>query len=105
LMALRSEKPHLFKAENLPELLRRLNQVASFPSDQLFLRLSLPNKGLAVKGAEMPDLPSHRALIYTDAKRNDVQGFRQVLLKKYELPFVVNGNHTTSITINRRVDQ
>jgi hypothetical protein len=103
--ALRSEKPHLFRAENLSELLSRFNQMASYPENKLFLRLTLPNRGLAVKSTEMPDLPSHKAQIYASAKRNDVQPYRQALVREYDLPFVAEGGQVLSIKVDRRADQ
>ncbi|MBI4578089.1 MAG: hypothetical protein HY718_00210 [Planctomycetes bacterium] len=103
--ALRSEKPHLFRAENLPELLERFNQTAAVPDNRLFLRLAVPRGGLAIKSTELPDLPAYRAQLYTGSKRSDVQPYREALVKEYEVPFVVDGGQTLSVTVNRRADQ
>lgn len=103
--ALRTEKPHLFQAENLPEVLARFNQTASYPGNKLFLRLALPKGGLAVKSTELPDLPSHMAQIYNSAKRNDTKPYREALIREYDLPFAVEGGETLSIKVDRRADQ
>lgn len=105
LMALRSEKPHLFRAENLAELLKRLNQISAEPDNRLFLRLTLPDKGLAIKSTEMPDLPSHVAAIYGGARRTDVQSFQEALVRQYDLPFAAEGGRSIPITVSRRADQ
>jgi hypothetical protein len=103
--ALRTEKPHLFQAENLPEVLARFNQMASYPGNKLFLRLSLPKGGLAVRSTELPDLPSHMAYIYNSAKRNDTKSYREAQVREYDLPFAAEGGETMSIKVDRRADQ
>jgi hypothetical protein len=103
--ALRTEKPHLFRAESLPELLARLNQVSEEPDNRLFLRLTLPTGGLAVKSTELPDLPSFMTQIYSNANRSDIQPYREALIKRYDLPFAAEGGQAVSITVDRRADQ
>lgn len=105
MLALRSEKPHLFRAESLPELLGRLNQISAEPDNRLFLRLTLPSKGLAVKSTELPDLPSHVAAIYGGSRRTDIQPFQEALVKHYDLPFAAEGGRSLPITVSRRADQ
>lgn len=105
LAALRVEKPHLFRAESLPELLERLNQVAAEPDNRLFIRLTLPTGGLAIKTTELPDLPSYMRQIYGNTNRSDVQAYREALITQYDLPFAAEGGQTVGITVNRRADQ
>jgi hypothetical protein len=105
MMALRGEKPHLFRAENLPELLTRLNQISAEPDNRLFLRLTLPKGGLAVKSTEMPDLPSFMTQVYTSAKRSDVQPYREAIVSHHDLPFAAEGGQALTVTVNRRADQ
>jgi len=105
LAALRAEKPHLFRAENLSQLLARLNQVTAEPDNRLFLRLGLPKGGLAIKETELPDLPSFMAHIYSKASRSDIQAYREALVAHYELPFAAQGGKALNITVSRRADQ
>lgn len=105
LLALRQEKPHLFRAENLNELLDGFNRLSSWPDNKLFLRLAVSRPGLAVKKTELPDLPSYMRQIYNDANRPDVRPCGQSIVQEYEVPFVVEGAHALKVTVNRRADQ
>jgi hypothetical protein len=105
MIGMRNEKPHLFRAESMSELLSRYNQMSSIPDNKLFMRLTLPKGGLAIKSTELPDLPLHKAQIFNGAKRNDVQSYREALVREYELPFALDGGQTLTVTVNRRADQ
>lgn len=105
LSALRGEKPHLFRAENQRELLRRFNELAAYPGNKLFLRLMLPEGGLAIKNTELPNLPSYMTQIFSAANRDDIQPYREARVREYDLPFVVEGGKTMSIKVDRRADQ
>jgi hypothetical protein len=89
----------------MPELLDRLNQISAEPDNRLFLRLTLPEGGLAVKNVELPDLPSYMTQIYTAAKRTDIQPYQQALIKQYDLPFAAEGGQMAAVTVSRRADQ
>ncbi len=103
--ALRSEKPHLFKAESSAEALRRFNELAAVPDNRLYLRLGLPDKGLAVHRVELPNLPSFQARIYGEFKRTDINPYKESLVSYHEMPFDVDGGQTLQITVSRRADQ
>lgn len=103
--AVRQEKPHLFRAENLGELLERLNQFSRVPENRLYMRLSVPEGGLAVDKVELPSLPSFQARILADSRRPDVQPYKEPLVKEYDTPFAVSGSEMLKIKVNRRMDQ
>lgn len=103
--SLRSEKPHLFRAESLRETLDRFNMAAANPGNKLFLRLTLPKGGLAVKNTELPDLPSHMTRILSSTRRGDVQAYRETIVREHVLPFAVSGGESFSIKVDRRADQ
>lgn len=105
MLALRQEKPHLFRAENLEQLLAGLNRITSCPANRLYMRLSLPEGGMAVKSRELPELPSYLAKIYSDANRSDVAGYHEALVREFDTPFVVQGAHTLTVKVDRRADQ
>jgi len=105
LRALRSEKPHLFYAENLNQVLQGLNRIVSFPENRLYMRLILPTKGLAIKQVEMPELPSFREQIFSQSKRTDVRNYTEAMVVQHETDFVVNGDKSFEIQVDRRADQ
>ncbi len=104
LSALRQEKSYLWRVENLTEALSALNLVGSFPEDRLYMRLTLPAGGLAIGRVEMPELPSFRQKIVADAKRGDVEPYRESLMVQHETGFAVRGGQTFKIKVQRRDD-
>jgi len=102
LSALRDEKPHRWRVENIAEVLSALNLSASFPEDRLYVRLTLPEGGLAIGRVEMPELPSFRRKIVADAQRGDVQPYTEAMLVQYETGFAVSGSQSFKIQVKRR---
>lgn len=105
LAGLRQEKPHLFRAESLADTVQRLQLLMSVPDNQLHLRLTVPEGGVAIKDVELPDLPSFQTAIYRDASQPDIQPYREALVRDYDVPFVVKGSATLQIKVDRRADQ
>lgn len=106
MFALQNEKPHLFRAETLPEALEVINLIASIPDNRVFLRLGLPAGGVAYDRTEMPELPSfHRKLLADTGQSSHLSAFTDTLVKVYETDFAVMGNRTTTIKVNRKAYQ
>ncbi len=105
LAALRNEKEHLFRVESAADLLAALNRVAAVRSDRVYLRLGVPEGGLAWRGVEMPSLPSFRTRILEESRRRDVQRYREALVREVPTEFAVQGEWTGAITVDRRADQ
>lgn len=105
LMAWRMKKPHLFKADSLPEMLAAFNRLAGCPDNGVYLRLSLPAGGMAVDQTEMPELPSFRRQILADSRRTDVRKYSEVLAVRHDTPFAVSGERSFKIKVSRRADQ
>jgi len=61
--------PYKFVPQNLPSLLEAMNSLLAIRRDRLYCLLVLPPGGVAVEGAELPDLPATKALVLTDVKR------------------------------------
>ncbi|HSW44743.1 MAG TPA: hypothetical protein VLM89_04145 [Phycisphaerae bacterium] len=102
LEALRQEKPHKLRAENLPDLLDMLNYVTSFPQNRLYMRLEVPKGGMAVGRLEMPELPSFRQKILMDSRRPDIVAYTEALVVEQEADFTVNGSLSTAIKVSRK---
>ena len=104
IMALKQEKPHLWRADNLGEALAALNLAASFSADRLYLRLALPQGGLAVGRNEMPELPSFKKQILLDARRGDVGPYTEALVVQARTDFAVNGSQSVTIKVSRKTE-
>ncbi|MHC4675921.1 MAG: hypothetical protein ACYTBZ_25810 [Planctomycetota bacterium] len=105
LTGLRKEKPHLFRAESLSQVLRVLNRIGSFSENRVYMRLILPASNLAVKQVEMPELPSFRRQILSESKRSDVHDFTEAKVVQHPTDFMVSGNRSFEIEVSRRADQ
>jgi hypothetical protein len=66
---LRKAVPYRFVAPDMPGLIKALKDALSVERDRLYCLLVLPAGGLALQGAELPDLPGTKALIFQDARR------------------------------------
>jgi hypothetical protein len=105
LASLRTEKPHLFSAETLPEVLAVLNRMGAHPENRLYVRLGLNRGGLAVNHMEMPDLPSFRRVIMEASEHSNITPYSEALVEYHEMDFAVKGTKLLAIKIDRRADQ
>jgi hypothetical protein len=105
LSAMRSEKPHLFRADNLQDLLEGFNRLTGCPDNGVYMRLALPKGGLAVKQTELPELPSFRRQILADGRRTDITRFSEVKAVRFDTDFSVTGERGFRIRVSRRADQ
>jgi hypothetical protein len=105
LMSLRQQKPHLFTARTLDEMLKVLNLIGSFRSDRLYLQLELPKGGLAVHRTEMPELPSFRQRIVKEAHGEDAREYEDSLVIQKKTGFVIQGGKSTRIKVSREAEK
>jgi hypothetical protein len=61
--------PYKFMPQNIETLVESMNNLLAIGRDELYLLLVLPDAGVAVERAELPDLPATKALLLQDAKR------------------------------------
>lgn len=105
LRALSAEKPHLLLARSPDQLLAALNLIADYPGNRLYMRLRLPQGGLAVDKTEMPEPPSFWKSILTESNRTDVRPYVESILAQHETGFSVEGSRGLTIVVDRRADQ
>ncbi len=105
LKALQAEKPYLFAARNLPQALEAFNRLGACAENKVYMRLRLPEKGLAVNRMEMPELPSYRARIYASAGRSIIHPMTEALVVEHPVDFVVRGEQILPIKVRREGDQ
>jgi hypothetical protein len=102
LRALRKEKPHLFEARNLKELLKAVQTAADVREDRLYCRLVTKEGGLSIDGRQMAKLPSCRAAILADSKRSDVTPYQEAIVVTRPLGFAVSGMRNFKVTIDKK---
>jgi hypothetical protein len=61
--------PYKFIPQNLETLVESMNDLLALSRDKLYFLLVLPDAGVAVERAELPDLPATKALLLQDVKR------------------------------------
>ncbi len=61
--------PYKFIPQNLESLVEAMNNLLTINRDNLYCLLVLPDAGVAVERAELPDLPATKILLLQDVKR------------------------------------
>ena len=62
--------PYRYIPENLPSLISIINNVANTKRNNLHILLALPDGGIAIESAELPELPLSKTLLLNDEKRS-----------------------------------
>lgn len=97
---LRRMTPYRFTPENLDTLVGALNDVLAIDRDGLYCMLVLPEGGVAIENAELPDLPATKALVLGDATRAaKMQVYPGWLEKKIRTGFVLAGQQVMGVTV------
>jgi hypothetical protein len=99
---LRKAVPYRFIAQNMSGLIEALNDVLGIERDKLYCLLLLPPRGVALQGAELPDLPATKALILQDATRAlNAQPYPRWLEKNLDTDTVIIDREAMSITVEK----
>jgi hypothetical protein len=99
---LRKAVPYRFIAQNMSGLIEALNDVLGIERDRLYCLLLLPPRGVALQGAELPDLPATKALILQDATRTlNAQPYPRWLEKSLDTDTVIIDREAMSITVEK----
>jgi hypothetical protein len=96
----RSEAPHRYRARDLDHLVEILREQT--PQRRLYIRMQLPDRGIAMKGIELPSLPSSMLPIIASQKATGLSLTRKSIKAHVETPFVVSGRHQVSVLIRER---
>ena len=100
LSADRSDAPHRTKPRNVAALVDMLR--VQEPNNRLFIRMRLPDRGLALKGTEMPSLPSSMLSVIASPKLTGLMATRKSIKAWVDTPYVVTGNHTLPMLVRPR---
>ncbi|MFA5423488.1 MAG: SpoIVB peptidase S55 domain-containing protein [Phycisphaerae bacterium] len=91
-----------FIAENYETLISALNNILSVRRDRLYCVFMLPESGVTLERAELPDLPMTQVLVLTDSTRTtDAQPYRHWIEKSVRTPQVIRGAGQMKIEVVR----
>ncbi|MBN1788004.1 MAG: hypothetical protein JW806_06375 [Sedimentisphaerales bacterium] len=62
--------PYKYTPENLPSLINIINDIANTKRNQMYMILELPDEGITIETAQLPDLPLSKAMLLKDKKRS-----------------------------------
>lgn len=95
-----SEAPHKQRPDNLDQLLTQLREQE--PSGRIYLRVKLPDRGVAYRGVELPSLPDSILQVVGSAKTTGLVLTGKSLVSHAETPYVVKGHHRLQVLIRQR---
>jgi hypothetical protein len=101
-----TEMPQRFDPKTVEELFGALHRVGETQGDCLYLRLPLVGRHLAVGHEELADLPESRKGILSQAvPPGDAQTFTQSLVTSVSAPYVLSGQATAELEVEREPKQ
>ncbi|UCG56011.1 MAG: hypothetical protein JSU70_14200 [Phycisphaerales bacterium] len=99
---LRKAVPYRYIAQSMPSLIKALNDSLRIRRDRLYCLLAMPPGGIAVEGAELPDLPATKTLVLHSAKRTlRTQAYRPWLEETVDTGTVVIDKRVVPIIVER----
>ena len=96
----RSEAPHRYKPRNLAGLIDTLR--IQEPNHRLFIRMRLPDRGVAFKGAELPSLPPSMLAVIASPKLTGLTTTGKSIKAWVDTPYVVGGSHSLPVLVRPR---
>ena len=93
------ERPHEFDPQSLGELFEALQNVVQGDTKKLYLRVSLPEGGLALGRRELPNLPESKALILAEAGGVDTHVFGKSVQGEIATQYVIKGSAKATFTV------
>lgn len=96
----RAEAPHRYVPRDLDHLVEILRQQVS--QRRLWLRMQLPDRGVAMRSVELPMLPASMLPIVASPKTTGLTLTGRSISTSVETPFVVTGNHALTLTVKPR---
>jgi len=99
---LQSEMPHRFSPRTVPQLFEAIRRTVDRDSGRLYLRLRLPQGGLAVDKKELTHLPDSKARILAEAEILDTRRFSISLSSSMHTQYVISGSATASFQVRRK---
>ena len=100
--ALKEEMPHRFTPRTVEQLFAAIQEVVRPRADRLYLRLPLPEGGVAVKKDELEHAPASLAQLLAQAAPIDTKAYRRSLVVEFPGEYVLSGTAQASFAVERR---
>jgi hypothetical protein len=100
---LRRTAPERFRADNLPNLLGSIHNLAQIRRDRLYLVFVLPASGVTIEDAVLSDLPPSKAVILQDDKRAlNLRPCQDWIEKSVPADLIVSDSKTVRIKVEEQ---
>ncbi len=96
--------PELLEPKDLDDLFRLLRFQTGPKRTTLYLHVALPDKGLAVDGQALPNLPASARAVLSSARRTSGLALRADAIADKTTPWVVEGAQTLKFNVVRDAD-
>lgn len=98
-----SAAPHRSRPRDLDALIDFLTLQAELTRSTLFVHVPMPQRGLAVQGQALPNLPGSTRAVFTSGRRTNPPTIREDLIQTTETRWVVEGSETLKFTVVKDV--
>jgi hypothetical protein len=92
-------EPALLEPRDLPGVLQTIRLQTTPRRNALYLHVPLPDRGLAVKGQALPNLPASVRAVFLSGRRSQEPPVRTDLIAVAETPYVVEGTHSLKFAV------
>ncbi len=93
--------PHLAEPRTLTALLEYLRLQAEMPRNQIYAHLGLPERGVAVAGQAMPNLPGSLRAVFRESRETRPSEVKAELVVASPSKFVIEGSQTIKFEVTR----
>ena len=93
----RADAPHRWTPRDVASLMTVLRDQPS--NRRLFIRMQLPDSGVAYKGTEMPALPSSMRMVIESPKLTGLTPIKNSIKASVETDYVVQGSHSLPLLV------
>jgi len=96
----RAEAAYRYEPRDIDQLVELLREQT--PQRRLYLRLQLPDRGVALRGIELPDLPPSMYAVVASPKVTGLSLTGKSLVAHADTQYVVSGTHTLTVLVRPR---
>jgi hypothetical protein len=92
-------EPSIMEPRDLEALLHSLRFQTEPRRTDLFLHVPLPDRGLAIRGQALPNLPASARAVFTSGRQTQESPIKADLIEAIETPWVVEGSQSLKFTV------
>jgi hypothetical protein len=92
-------EPGLLEPRDLAGVIEAIRFQTTPSRTALYVHVPLPDRGVAVKGQALPNLPGSVRAVFTNGRQSQEPQVRTDLIEVADTPYVVEGTHTLKFTV------